>query len=192
MPSVKLHDVPVDVGETELPEPVQLDSVFVGEIERDIEADVDPVEFVEACSSDEIYVALYRMHEDEYIGRWLADQDVNTLREFKPIIDDALLSKSAEEEERVRTDAEALLENMPAMPTSEVARMLRTIADVTKQELAAFPKQFLNELSEKLGDAANPIVSYEIPPNLRTILNAMEPGEVNQEFINELKAQVNP
>lgn len=196
MAGINFEDVSVDVGDAYVGEvTTEVGEVYVGEIERSVHIDVRVDEFYDACSESEIDELLNRMNSDDHIEGWLENiQDTDLLTNFKTIISNCLKNLGAVEEEKEVVDvhqaADAMLKNTPAMPTLEIARMLRAVLDTSPEQLQAFPKAVLKELSEKLGEAAKPIIIYEIPPDLKAMITAMEPGEVEESFVSDLQSQI--
>ena len=184
------------------------------EIEQDVnvlvhklQLNISAEEWMKGATYNEKMSMLWQLDEEGDISAWFNDavagdtraQDVykDYLEVFydkgkvglKELLEKVVLEGEKQTDE-IKKRAEDLLANSPQLPRNDTTRAIRTLQEIKPEELRAFPLKVLNELAEKLGAASQPIVTYEIPPDLRTMLTAMEPGEVSKDFVRDIQAQL--
>ena len=202
MPTLSIEDANVNVGETSVGA-VEVGEVWIGEIERDVDVDVTPQTFLDFCDDEDRVELLNLLNEENFlIDNWF--EHVVSSDEVKEYIE-ALTTilggpvpqqeeptiQTEEDRERLRQEATQRLEEVAEIPPVDVIRLMRTVSLIEPKHVRAFPLGVIHELLQKLGgEPAKPIVVYQIPPDLKTMIQHMEPGEVTESFVNELKTQI--
>jgi len=203
-------EVDVDVGETEVGE-VYVGEINVGTVTREVDVDIDTETYYHACDTGEREELLgLAFAEDNVLHGWILKHDLNTLKILmKDII--AFLTKhddydfsnllpedmetpvkvqTEEEKEALRAATQEAFENIIEAPPLDLIRNIKLLDNIEASQLRAFPRDVIARLCDKLIGASDPLIVYQLPPDLKTMIEAMQPGEITEDFLQELRLQV--
>lgn len=201
--------IEVNVGETEIGE-VYVGEVNVGTLTREADFEIEPEDFLEACDSQEkIQLLDLLFNDEELFYDWIqrmppadmkdvvseiiksaSDRDVQLKDILPENIEQAAEEQTEQMNEEIRRSTQEQLENIAERPPLDFIRDIKLIQNIEPAQLRAFPREVISVLCDKLIGASDPMVVYQIPPDLKTMIEGMQAGEVSEGFVNELKAQI--
>lgn len=199
----------VNVGETDVGE-VYVGEVNIGEVTREVDVDIDVDVYLDACDSDEKQELLNLLSSDlEFFQHWLDEQPLADLQsiakqllqatatndyslsELMPdVVPETPAVQTAEERQEIQDQTENALNEISEIPPLDLIRQIATLRNIPPEQMRAFPRATISALCDKLIGASDPLVIYQVPPDLKTMIEALRPGEITEDFLQEMRLQI--